>query len=136
MTMDIIKPNDPQFKEVLDKIRNDDRYWPYFKECIGVIDGTHIPVVVPRDRQIPYIGRKGMTTQNVMVVCDFNMRFMFTWAGWECAAHDAQTFFKGIKKAIIGFSSSTQRFVNDNIKVDFVIKFLLSNIYFLFLFCK
>ena len=63
--------------------------------------------MVPRDRQIPYIGRKGMTTQNVMVVCDFNMRFMFTWAGWECVAHDAQTFCKGIKKAIIGFSLST-----------------------------
>ena len=44
MAKDIIKPSDPRFKEVLDKIRNDDRYWPYFKNCIGVIDGTHIPL--------------------------------------------------------------------------------------------
>ena len=101
--MDIIKPSDPQFKEVPDKIRNDDQYWPYFKDCIGVIDGKHIPVVVPGDRQIPYIGRKGMTTQNVMVVCDFNMCFTFAWAGWEGAAHDAQVFLEALRRPELGF---------------------------------
>ncbi|WKA04939.1 hypothetical protein VitviT2T_022932 [Vitis vinifera] len=100
---DIIKPSDPQFKEVPDKIRNDDRYWPYFKNCIGVIDGTHIPVVVPRDRKIPYIGRKGVTTQNVMAVCDFNMCFTFAWAGWEGVAHDARVFLEALRRPELGF---------------------------------
>ncbi|RVX08681.1 Protein ALP1-like [Vitis vinifera] len=103
MAVDIIKPSDPQFKEVPDKIRNDDQYWPYFKNCIGVIDGTHIPVVVPRDRKIPYIGRKGVTTQNVMAVCDFNMCFTFAWAGWEGAAHDAQVFLEALRRPELGF---------------------------------
>ena len=103
MAVDIIKPSDPQFKEVPDKIRNDDRYWPYFKNCIGVIDGTHIPVVVPRDRKIPYIGRKGVTTQNVMAVCDFNMCFTFAWAGWEGAAHDARVFLEALRRPELGF---------------------------------
>ncbi|WKA10933.1 hypothetical protein VitviT2T_028476 [Vitis vinifera] len=103
MAVDIIKPSDPQFKEVPDKIRNDDRYWPYFKNCIGVIDGTHIPVVVPRDRKIRYIGRKGVTTQNVMAVCDFNMCFTFAWAGWEGAAHDARVFLEALRRPELGF---------------------------------
>ena len=103
MAVDIIKPSDPQFKEVPDKIRNDDRYWPYFKNCIGVIDGTHIPVVVPRDRKIPYIGRKGVTTQNVMAVCDFNMCFTFAWAGWEGVAHDARVFLEALRRPELGF---------------------------------
>ncbi|RVX11459.1 L10-interacting MYB domain-containing protein [Vitis vinifera] len=103
MAIDIIKPSDPQFKEVPDKIRNDDRYWPYFKNCIGVINGTHIPVVVPRDRKIPYIGRKGVTTQNVMAVCDFNMCFTFAWAGWEGAAHDARVFLEALRRPELGF---------------------------------
>ncbi|KAL6345455.1 hypothetical protein AAG906_017174 [Vitis piasezkii] len=102
MAVDIIKPSDPQFKEVPDKIRNDDRYWPYFKNCIGVIDGTHI-LLVPRDRKIPYIGRKGVTTQNVMAVCDFNMCFTFAWAGWEGAAHDARVFLEALRRPELGF---------------------------------
>ena len=80
MVVDIIKPSDPLFSSVPDKIKNDDRYWPYFKNCIGVIDGTHISVVAPRKRQVPYISRKCITTQNVMDVCDFNMFFTFVWA--------------------------------------------------------
>lgn len=29
-----------------------------------------------------------VTTQNINVVCDFNMCFTFTWASWEGTAHD------------------------------------------------
>ena len=54
LAKDIIRPSDPQLIEVPDKIRNDDLYWPYVKNCIGAIDGTHIHVVVPIERQIPY----------------------------------------------------------------------------------
>ena len=52
MVVDIIKPSDPLFSSVPDKIKNDDWY-SYFKDCIGVINGTHIPVVAPRKRQVP-----------------------------------------------------------------------------------
>ena len=103
MAMDIIKPSDPQFKEVPDKIRNDNWYLPYFKDCIGVIDGTHMPVVVPRDRKTPYIGRKGTTTQNVMAICDFNMCFIFAWVEWESAAHDARVFLEALRRLELGF---------------------------------
>ncbi|XLR38654.1 hypothetical protein S83_023314, partial [Arachis hypogaea] len=62
----IIQPTDPQFTDTPVKIKNDERYYPYFKNCIGAIDGTHIPVVVPADKKISYFGRKGITTTNVM----------------------------------------------------------------------
>ncbi|KAL0548927.1 hypothetical protein IC582_013404 [Cucumis melo] len=85
----VIKPTDPQFKTTSDKIKQDTRYWPYYIDCIGAIDGTHIKVVAPKGRHISYIGRKSITTQNIMAVCDFNTCFTFVWAGWEGVAHDA-----------------------------------------------
>jgi hypothetical protein len=40
MAIDIINPIDMEFRNVLSKIRNDERYWLYFKDCIGAIDRT------------------------------------------------------------------------------------------------
>ncbi|KAK3221417.1 hypothetical protein Dsin_008442 [Dipteronia sinensis] len=83
MAVDYLKPSDPYFKGIPRKIKDDNRYWPYFKDCIGTIDGTHVPVVMLVSKQIPYIGRKGSPTQSIMDACDFNMCFTFAWARWE-----------------------------------------------------
>ncbi|KAF7820638.1 protein ANTAGONIST OF LIKE HETEROCHROMATIN PROTEIN 1-like [Senna tora] len=69
----IVKPVDPMFRDDTGYLVNDDRYWPYFKDCIGAIDGTHIPVDVLVDKVIPFTRRKGYTSTNVMAVCDFNI---------------------------------------------------------------
>ena len=53
---------------------------------MGAIDGTHISAWVPSQLQISYRGRKSVCTQNVMAVCDFDMRFTFVNAGWEGTA--------------------------------------------------
>ncbi|KAK6917002.1 hypothetical protein RJ641_017753, partial [Dillenia turbinata] len=39
---------------------------PHYNDgnCIGAIDSTHIKVHLPRDEEIPYIGRKGYPMQN------------------------------------------------------------------------
>lgn len=103
MSEKIISPSDPQFRRVPDKIKNDTRYWPFFKDCIGAIDGTHVSVIVPKEKQVPYFGRKGITTQNVMAVCDFNMCFTFVWAGWEGAAHDARIFMEALRRPNLKF---------------------------------
>ncbi|WVZ80808.1 hypothetical protein U9M48_028259, partial [Paspalum notatum var. saurae] len=60
-----------------------------FKNCIGAIDGTHIPVTVPSSKQLVHICRHGYCSQNVMAVCDFDMRFTFVVTGWPGSAHDA-----------------------------------------------
>ncbi|VFQ76098.1 unnamed protein product [Cuscuta campestris] len=36
------------------KIRGNTRFYPYFKDCIGAIDGTHIPAMI-KGRQ--WVGR-------------------------------------------------------------------------------
>jgi len=82
LSKDIIKPIDPTFKDILDQIIKDDRYHP-FKNCTNAIDGTHVQIIVPIEHQIPYTCRKGYTSTNVMVVCDFNMCFTFLFVGWE-----------------------------------------------------
>ena len=42
----IIKPRDAEFTEKHHRL-DDNRFSPHFNGCIGAIDGTHIPVVVP-----------------------------------------------------------------------------------------
>ncbi|XP_020575313.1 putative nuclease HARBI1 [Phalaenopsis equestris] len=88
----IIKPEDPSFATTPEQIANDPRYMPYFKNCIGAIDGTHVDARIPNNEKVAYIGRSGSTTQNVMAVCDFNMCFTFVVAGWEGSAHDSRIF--------------------------------------------
>ncbi|MFQ6646170.1 hypothetical protein Gotur_019891 [Gossypium turneri] len=83
MATDLIAPKDPFFSSIPEQIRNDSRYMSHFKDCIGAIDGTHITAILPPNEEIPYIGRKGIPTQNVMAVCDFNMCFTFVMARWE-----------------------------------------------------
>ncbi|PPD98144.1 hypothetical protein GOBAR_DD04816 [Gossypium barbadense] len=97
MATDLIAPEDPFFSSIPEQIRNGSRYMPHFNDCIGAIDGTHIAAILPPNEQIPYIGRKGIPTQNVMAVCDFNMCFTFVMAGWEGPAHDTRIFLDAIR---------------------------------------
>jgi hypothetical protein len=91
LAADIIKPVDLQFRTMHHRLRNR-RFYPYFKDCIGAIDGTHVPCVVPSDKFVQHLCRKDMTTQNVLAVCDFNMRFTFVLTGWPGSVHDMRVF--------------------------------------------
>ncbi|XP_021818574.1 uncharacterized protein LOC110760581 [Prunus avium] len=81
MAVDIIKLLDPEFKGVPEKILRDSRYMPHFKDCIGAIDGVHVKASIPPEDQVPYIGKKGIPTQNIMAACNFDMQFIFACAG-------------------------------------------------------
>src|SRR5258708_33403009 len=70
------------------KIRNNYRYFPYFEDCIGALDGTHIAAHIPSSLQPRYRNRKQFISQNVLACCDFDMRFTYLLAGWERSAHD------------------------------------------------
>ncbi|XP_015645974.1 protein ALP1-like [Oryza sativa Japonica Group] len=91
---DIIVPKDPTFSEVHPNLENP-AFWPHFNDCIGAIDGTHVNVVVPKSKRVPYLNRHNETSQNVLVVCDFDMRFTFVLLGWPGSAHDMRVF-KGL----------------------------------------
>ncbi|KAI3453559.1 hypothetical protein Pfo_010222 [Paulownia fortunei] len=93
----------PSFEQIPSYIRNNPKYWPHFKGCIGAIDGTHVHAIIPTNEQLAYRGRKGDCTQNIMVACSFDMRFTFVWAGWEGTAHDSRIFNEAIHRPTLKF---------------------------------
>ena len=42
-----------------DTFSENPKFMPYFKDCIGAIVGTHIPVTLPALEFIPFSNRKG-----------------------------------------------------------------------------
>ncbi|KAL4558966.1 hypothetical protein LXL04_031092 [Taraxacum kok-saghyz] len=98
-----IKPNDNYNDKVPDHILNNPRYYPFFKDCIGAIDGTHVKASVAQHEQAKYTGRKGHATQNINAVCDFNMCFTFVWAGWERTTHDTRIFNEALERSELHF---------------------------------
>ena len=53
---------------------------------------AHVTTVVPTEKSIPYFGRKGYPTKNVMVACNFDTLFTFVLSKWEGATHDTHIF--------------------------------------------
>ncbi|XP_051229619.1 uncharacterized protein [Lolium perenne] len=71
------------------KIENSYRWFPYFRDCIGDIDGTHVTANVSRSISTTFRGRKHYTSYNVLAAVYFDMRLAYVLAGWESSAHDA-----------------------------------------------
>ncbi|WVZ54832.1 hypothetical protein U9M48_005576 [Paspalum notatum var. saurae] len=59
----------PNPNQIRLKIERDSRFFPYFKNCIGAIDGTHIPISISSDKAAPFRNRKGTLSQNIMIAC-------------------------------------------------------------------
>ncbi|XP_056698511.1 protein ALP1-like [Spinacia oleracea] len=86
----------PSFEDTPPVIKNNPRYYPIFKNCMGAIDRTHVSARVPLEQQIPYRGKKIEPTMNVMCACSFDMKFTFVMAGWEGTANDSRIFWETI----------------------------------------
>uniref|UniRef100_A0A1D1XWP8 (Dimethylallyl)adenosine tRNA methylthiotransferase MiaB n=1 Tax=Anthurium amnicola TaxID=1678845 RepID=A0A1D1XWP8_9ARAE len=82
---DYIRPPDDS---IPDEIRSKDIYWPWFKDCIGTIDGTHVLASVPSDIVARFRGKADKPTQNVLAAVRFDLSFSYVLAGWEGSAHD------------------------------------------------
>lgn len=74
------------------QIANNGKFTPYFDDCIGALDGTHIPAVIPVDLQNPFRNRKKVITQNVLAVGNFDLTFAYCLFGWDGSAHDARVY--------------------------------------------
>ncbi|XP_071718684.1 uncharacterized protein [Rutidosis leptorrhynchoides] len=103
LACDIIRQKDPIFQLIPPQIMNDKRYMPYFKNCIGCIHGTHIRACITESQQLPYIGKKGVPTFNVMATCDFDICFTYVSVGWEGSAHDTRVFMHSIQNNSMNF---------------------------------
>ena len=87
LTEDIVKiPPSSYSKNALEE---DPRKWPFFEGCIGALDGVHIPIFTSAHQQSTWRNWKGWISQNVLAVCDFDLNFVYLFAGMEGSAHDS-----------------------------------------------
>jgi hypothetical protein len=84
---DLVKPASA---EIPSEVYDDDRRWPFFKDAVGALDGTHLLVHVSADQRARFRNRYGDLSQNVLAVVDFSMNFTYVLAGWEGSAHDGR----------------------------------------------
>ncbi|KAG8472931.1 hypothetical protein CXB51_035057 [Gossypium anomalum] len=77
-------------ESTLSEIRNNPRFYPYFKDCIGALDGTYVNASIPLNIQGRFCSRKGGKTQNVLAAITFDLKFSYVLAGWEGSAHDSR----------------------------------------------
>jgi hypothetical protein len=98
MAKEYIKPLDPNFSTTHTRISSDSRMMPYFKDCIGALDGTHISATPPPKDLIRFIGRSGKPTQNVMAVVDFDLRFTYASIGQPGSMHDTNVLFHALEQ--------------------------------------
>ncbi|GFP98925.1 putative nuclease harbi1 [Phtheirospermum japonicum] len=75
---------------LLEKIRESTRFYPYFKDCIRAIDGTHIPAMIVGQDTSRYRNRHGIISQNVLAACNFDLEFIYVLSGWEGSTHDSK----------------------------------------------
>lgn len=60
------------------------------QDCLGVIDGMHLPAHVPAKDQSRFRNKKGVLSQNVLAACTFDLQFIFIYPGWEGSAADSR----------------------------------------------
>uniref|UniRef100_A0A0A9F477 DDE Tnp4 domain-containing protein n=1 Tax=Arundo donax TaxID=35708 RepID=A0A0A9F477_ARUDO len=97
LSTDIIKPRYPEFRMLHPRLQ-DPWFSPLFDDCIGAIDGMHVPLVVLASKVLQHVGHHGHSTQNVLAICDFDMRLTFVIAGWPGLIHDMRVFNDAICK--------------------------------------
>ncbi|KAL2344127.1 hypothetical protein Fmac_005412 [Flemingia macrophylla] len=95
ISMDFFQP--PGYG-VPSEILQNPRFYPYFKDCVGAIDGIHVPVTVGVDEQGPFRNKNGLLSQNILAACSFDLKFHYVLAGWEGSATDLQIFNSAITR--------------------------------------
>ena len=61
-------------------------------QCVGAIDGCHIPISSPAMNRTDYYNRKGWHSMILQGVVDHSYCFMDINVGWPGSIHDARVF--------------------------------------------
>ncbi|KAL5527937.1 hypothetical protein ACEPAG_6738 [Sanghuangporus baumii] len=91
----------PPTDQVPPEIQHKAIFYPFFKDCLGALDGTHIYAHVAPENHARYCNRKGTLTQNVLAACTFDLRFSYVLAGWEGSAHDGRVFEDACRRDLV-----------------------------------
>lgn len=76
------------------RVQRDPTLYPFFKNAIGAVDGSHLFVSPPAHTRARWQDRDGNLTQNMMAICNFDMFFTFVLVGWEGSAADGPLYHK------------------------------------------
>ena len=82
------RPSEEEFINIMQGYRD---VWG-FPQCCGAIDGTHIPIVGPKEHKNDYYNRKGWYSMICQAICDHRYRFWDIEVGWPGKVHDARVF--------------------------------------------
>ena len=63
-----------------------------FPQCVGVVDGTHIPIVSPVECPADYYNRKGWHSIIMQGTVNHLGHFIDVYIGWPGRVHDARVF--------------------------------------------
>lgn len=82
-------------------IRRNPKFFPFFEDCIGAVDGSHYDSRPPSAYTEVFRNRKGAITTNVMTAVDFQGRFIHILPGWEGSAHDWKVYVDAIRRGFV-----------------------------------
>ena len=74
------------------QIYNNPKFWPYFKDAIGALDGCYIHSAPPALEWPLCWNRKGFCSQNCLFCCNFALQFVYAVTGLEGSATDAHIY--------------------------------------------
>jgi hypothetical protein len=80
------------------EVQHNSKFYPFFKDVLGAMDGTHIAAHISKSQVAAYRNRKGQVMQNVFAACTFSMYFYYVLSGWEGSAHDGRVFKDALTK--------------------------------------
>lgn len=73
-------------------IRHNPKFWPYFHDALGAIDGSHIHCAPPSSQRGFFHNQKGFVSQNCLFGCSFSLHFVYSLCGWEGSASDSRVW--------------------------------------------
>ncbi|CDO78092.1 hypothetical protein BN946_scf184729.g1 [Trametes cinnabarina] len=73
-------------------ISTNPKFYPYLKNVVGAMDGTHIACAPSLEERPASRNRKGGVSQNCLACCSFDLLFQHVLSGWEGSVADATLF--------------------------------------------
>lgn len=91
-TIENLAPNIIKFPTTLVELNNVKQSFhniARFPNVLGVVDGSQIPILAPRQNEAIYVCRKQFHSINAQVVCGPNLKFFDVVAKWPGSTHDS-----------------------------------------------